>query len=255
MTADLNASIAKGDMKPAGTDTVAGIPTEIYAGGAGGSSLKAWFDSKDGLVLRAVATMPNGTTTTVVDISAVSLAPPPASLFVLPAVCADVKLPPAVASQIADETGDDPANYVSGSHGPGSTDSCNVVLRVLQAKTMTPITKIQVAIDTSYNQVSPPHYDFGVRNDGSQTYSGGNVHEITSKVHDGEVSLGTPPAYFMLGVNIIRPGRGGGLGLVYRQCFAPTTALLYIVKDLNQPTESADVLWVKSGKYAVPPAE
>ena len=89
---------------------------------------------------------------------------------------------------------------------------------------------------------------------GSQTYSGGNVHKITEMVQNGMVNLGNPPAYFMLGVNAIRPGHGGGIGLVYRQCFAPTTVLLYVVKDFGQPSESADLLWVKSGKYALPPA-
>jgi hypothetical protein len=255
MTADLNDSIAKGEMKAAGTETVNGIDTQVYAGSTPQSSLKAWFDAKDGLVVRAVATMPGGAAMTVVDITKVSLAPPPAALFALPAVCAGVKPPPSPADLIADETGDDPANYVNGSFGPGSTNSCSVELRVVEAKTMTPITKIQVAIDTSYKQESPSHYEFGVRDDGTQTYSGGSVHEITKNVHDGVVSLGIPPAYFMLGVNIIRPGSGGGMGLVYRQCFAPTTVLLYVVKDYLKPSESADFLWVKAGRYAIPPPQ
>jgi hypothetical protein len=89
-----------------------------------------------------------------------------------------------------------------------------------------------------------------VHNDGTETFSGGGIHEITNMVHNGVVSLGTPPADFMLDVNLIRPGHGSGAGLVYRQCFAPTT----VVKDYGGPTESSDFLWVKSGKYAVPPA-
>jgi hypothetical protein len=42
--------------------------------------------------------------------------------------------------------------------------------------------------------------------------------------------------------------------LFYRQCFAPTTVLLFLYKDYAQSGESVDALWVKSGKYATPPA-
>ena len=254
MTADLLTEISKGDLKPAGNETLSGIPTQVYTGSSQGTNIKAWLDAKDGLVMRAEMSTQSTPPVAVVNVTKISLSAPPASLFQLPPACAGVNPPPSAADLIADETGDDPTNYVSGIHGPGSTNSCSVVLRVVQARTMTPITNIQVAIDTSYKQDNPPHYEFGVRNDGTQSYSGGSVREITKMVHDGIVSLGTPPAYFMFGVNIVRPGHGGGIGLVYRQCFAPTTVLLYVVKDYGQPTENADLLWVKAGKYAVPPA-
>ncbi|MGD0155977.1 MAG: hypothetical protein ABSB50_07755 [Terracidiphilus sp.] len=254
MTAELSDDIAKGNLKPAGSETLDGIATQIYTGTTQGTNLKVWFDQKDSLLLRAVSNMPNLPTMTLVDITKVSFVAPPASLFVLPAACAGVKPPPTAAQLIADETGDDAANYVNGSYGPGSQNSCNVVLRVIQAKTMTPITHIQVAIDTTYNQDNPPHYESGVHNDGTETFSGGGIHEITSEVHNGVVSLGTPPDYFMLNVNLIRPNHGSGEGLVYRQCFAPTTVLLYVVKDYGQQDESSTPLWVKSGKYATPPA-
>lgn len=118
---------------------------------------------------------------------------------------------------------------------------------------MTPISHIQVAIDTAiYPDNAPPSYTFGVADDGTTTYSGGHVLEITNRAHNGVVRLGLPPDHFQIGVNTIEPHRGGSVGLVYRQCFAPTTVLLYVVKDYGQPTESGDWLWVKSGKYAAP---
>jgi hypothetical protein len=40
------------------------------------------------------------------------------------------------------------------------------------------------------------------------------------------------------------------MGLIYRQCFSPTTVLLDVVKDYGQADQSQDLLWVKSGKYA-----
>jgi len=255
LTAEVNTGIAKGQLKPGGTAVINGIATDIYTGSDSGATEKIWFDKKDGLVLRAEASMPGGQSMTLANVTKISFATPPASLMALPPSCAGVKAPPTPAELIADETGDDGSNYEIGSTGPGSKNSCSVVLRTVAAKTMTPITRIQVAIDTQYNQndPTPPHYVFGVGNDGTSTYAGGHVREITKAVHNGAVNLGTPPPYFMVGVNTIEPNRGADLGLVYRKCFAPTQVLLYVVKDYGTPTESGDYLWVKSGKYAVPP--
>ncbi|MGA7255062.1 MAG: hypothetical protein WCF17_16850 [Terracidiphilus sp.] len=255
VVAEINPSIAKGDLKPAGAETLAGITARIYAGSVSQAPMKVWLDAKDGLVLRAVMGAAGSPAAMLVDIKSVSFASPPPSLFALPAGCAGVRPPPSAQDLIAEETGDSGANYVNGIYGPGSKNSCSVVLRVVQAKTMTPIAHIQVAIDTTYNQnnPNPPSYSYGVHDDGSQTYSGGGIREITSVAHNGTVNLGTPPAYFMLDVNVIHPGHSSGVGLVYRQCFAPTTVLLYVVKDYGQATESGDFLWVKSGKYAATP--
>ncbi len=250
MAAEITSGVAKGELKLAGTEKAGGVSTDVYTGGNGQATTKAWLDNAHGLVMRAVISAPGSAPMTLVDIRKVSFAAPPAALFMPPPACAGVHPPPSAAETITEETGDQAGNYVNGMYGPGSQNSCSVVLRVVQAKTMTPIQHIQVAIDSSYNQDNPPHYNFGVHDDGSQTYSGGGVREITAMVHNGTVRLGNPPPYFMLGVNTIHPGHGGSLGLVYRQCFAPTTVLLYVVRDFGQPTEAGDFLWVKSGKYA-----
>ena len=253
MISDVNAGIAKGELKAGGTETLAGIPARIYSGSSPQATTKVWLDAKDGLVLRAVMSAPGSPAMTLVDIKSVSFAAPPQSLFAVPAACAGVKPPPSAEDLIADETGDTAANYVNGMYGPGSKNSCSVVVRVVQAKTMTPISHIQVAIDTAiYPDNAPPSYTFGVADDGTTTYSGGHVLEITNRARNGVVRLGLPPDHFQIGVNTIEPHRGGSVGLVYRQCFAPTTVLLYVVKDYGQPTESGDWLWVKSGKYAAP---
>jgi hypothetical protein len=256
MTADVTSGIAKGDLKPSGTEMLAGVSTQVYAGTSGGSAIKAWLDAKDGLVIRATGSMPDGSTLAIANITKVSFGPQPASLFVLPAVCAGVKPPPSPAELIADETGDDAANYVNGMYGPGSKNMCSVVLRVVNAKAMTPITNIQVAIDTSiYPDNAPPSYTFGVAEDGTTTYSGGHILEITNRVHNGVVRLGNPPEHFQLGVNVKQPHHGGSMGLIYRQCFGPTTVVLDVVKDYGQADQSQDFLWVKAGKYAAPPAQ
>ena len=253
MAAEANAGIAKGELKPAGAETLAGIPAKIYTGSSPQATMKVWLDAKDGLVLRAEMSGPGQPAMRMVDITKVSLSAPAQSLFAVPAACAGVKAPPTADQVIADETGDSGANYVNGMYGPGSKNACSVVLKVVQAKTMTPIAHIQVAIDTAiYPDDAPPSYNFGVADDGTTTYSGGHVLEITNRAHNGVVRLGNPPDHFQLGVNTIEPHRGGSIGLVYRQCFAPTTVLLYVVKDYGQPSESGDFLWVKSGKYATP---
>ena len=253
MTAELSASIAKGDLKPTGSETLNGIATKVYAGTTQGSSLKAWFDEKDGLVIRAMVGAPGAPPMTLVDVRKVTFTPPPSSLFALPAGCASVKPPLTPAEVIALETGDSGDNFVNGIYGPGSKDSCSIVVRVVAAKTMAPITRRwQAAIDTTYNMdsPSPPAYSFGMGTDGSSTFSGGGLHEITSQIHNDMLRIDNPPAYFNLSVNIPTPNKGAGIGLVYRQCFAPVTNLYYVVKDPDDMGKGADFLFAKSGKYA-----
>lgn len=256
MTADLKATIAKGDLKPTGAETVSGIPTRIYAGTTQGTVLKAWLDEKDGLVLKAMMGAGNGPMQTLVNITKVSLVPPPPSVIAMPAACASVKPPPTAADLIAEETGDNAANFVNAMYGPGSKNSCSIVIRVVAAKTMAPINrKFQAAIDTTYNQdaPTPPHYEFGLGNDGTATFAGGGLHEITNQVHDGMLRIDNPPAYFNFGINIPTPNHGADVGLVYRQCFVPVTMLYYVLKDPADPGKGGDYLYAKSGKYAAVP--
>jgi hypothetical protein len=254
-TAEISPIIAKGDLKPVGSETLSGVPTRIYAGTTQGSSLKAWLDEKDGLVIRAMIGTPGAPPMTMVDIRKISFTPPPSSLFVLPAGCASVKPPPTPADVIAAETGDSGDNFVNGIYGPGSKGSCSIVLRVVAAKTMAPITRRwQAAIDTTYDVDHPPAYNFGVGNDGTSTFSGGGLHEITSQIHNDMLRIDNPPAYFNLSTNVVQPGHGAGIGLIYRQCFAPVTMLYYVLKDPNDPGQGGDFLYAKSGKYASVPA-
>jgi hypothetical protein len=258
MIADVNQEIAKGDIKPAGSETINGVATQVYAGTSQGAAIKVWLDTKEGLVIRASFGPPGGPMQNLVDVTKVSFAAPAASLFVLPAACAGVNPPPTPAQLIADETGDDAANYVSAFVGPGSKDTCDVVLRVVKAKTMTPLMPIQLGLDTQYDQndPNPPHYEFGVADNGTMTMSGGHLREITSGIHDGTVNLGSSlPPYFNMLVNAVHPGHSAGTGLIYRQCFGPTTVLLFIYKNYGQSDEGVDALWVKAGKYAMPPAQ
>jgi hypothetical protein len=257
MTAELSSSIAKGELKPAGSETLNGIPTKVYAGTTQGNSLKVWLDEKDQLVIRATLSAAGAAPMAMVDIRKVSFAPPPTSLFAVPAGCAGVKPPPTAADVMAAETGDSGANFVNAIYGPGSKNTCSIVVRVVASKTMTPLNrKFQAAIDTTYNMDSPtpPHYVFGVGNDGTSTYSGGGLHEITSQIRNGMIRIDNPPAYFNFGINVPTPNHGADVGLIYRQCFAPVTMLYYVLKDPNDPGQGGDYLYAKSGKYAAVPA-
>jgi hypothetical protein len=255
MTAELTAGIAKGEFKPSGVETLAGISTKVYVNTSPQGTVKVWFDVKDNLVLRAQVTSANAAPQNLVDISKVSFAPPPASLFVLPAYCAGVKPPPTPAELIAEETGDNADNWVSASVGPGSKNTCSILLHVVAAQTMAPINrKYQVAIDTTYKMEDPPHYTFGVGEDGTSTFSGGGLHEITNQVRNGMLRVDNPPAYFTFTVNVPTPHEGAAGGFIYRQCFAHVTMLYYILKDPSDPGKGTDFLYAKSGKYATVPA-
>lgn len=256
-SASLLADLNKQNPKQVGTETVHGFAARILEADGPGGKTRVWVDNKYGLLLKALSIPPNGASRTIIEVTEVSFAPPPASVFAVPANCAAAAAAPRIpteAERIAAETGDIAGNYVNAIYGPGSKNSCAVILRVVRAGSMTPITnRLQVAIDTTYNVDNPPHYVSGMGVDGTQTFSGGGIHEITNQIHNGTVSLGTPPAYFMLDVNLMKPGTGASEGLIYRQCFAPTNILLYVVKDADNPFAGGDFLWVKSGKYATLP--
>jgi hypothetical protein len=257
-TAEVTADIAKGDLKPAGTEILIGIPTKVYAGTTQGANIKAWLDEKDDLVIKASYGAPGGPMQNMVDTRSISFAPPPASAFALPAYCASIKPPPTAAELIAAETDDNADNFVNAIYGPGSKASCSILVRVVAAKTMIPINRhFQAAIDTTYNQnaPTPPHYVFGVGEDGTSTFSGGGLHEITNQIHNGMLWIDHAPPYFMFSINIPTPHEGAGTGLIYRQCFAPVTVLYDIIKDPSDPGKGNDWLYAKSGKYAVAPAQ
>jgi hypothetical protein len=247
--------IASGELKPAGAETVIGIPASIYTASSADGTAKIWYDEKDSLVLRVQFTAPNAAPATMVDVKSVSMKAPDPSIFALPAACASVKAPPTEADVIAEATGDNPDNFVRAGYGPGSKDSCSIVVRVVAAKTMAPVTrKWQFAIDTTYNiDNTPPDYAINAADDGTSTFAGGGMHEITSQIRNDTLRIDNPPAYFNAAMNVVQPGHGAAYGLVYRQCFAPVTMLYYILKDPNDPGAGADWLYAKAGKYAAVP--
>ncbi len=245
-----------GNAKQTGTETLHGIAAnvlEVDAGSAG--TAKAWIDPKTGLLLKAQMTAPGAAPKTIVEVTDFSFAAPPDSVFAVPAACAAAAAappPPTEEQRIAELTGDDGRNFVKAIYGPGSTDACTVLYRVVQAGTMEPVTSgFQVAVDLDVANEPDPSYRMGANSQGHWTFSGGGMHEIVSETNDGVYRIDHAPARFNLETAF--GGGGDTQSLVYLRCYAPQTVLLLIVKNPDSVTDGTELLWVKSGKYATVP--
>lgn len=244
--------------KTVGAETINGFPStilEVQLGASG--TLRAWVDKKTSMVAKAVLTPPGAAPMTMVEVKSVDLAPPPASIFALPAKCTAAQPASAlrmsdVDQKIAEFTGGDPGQYEDGIYPPSSKDSCTVVFRVVRAGTMEPVTSgFQVALDMDIATEPAPHYRFGVGQNGHTSFSGGGLHEVTPQMRDGVLRIENPPAEFHVETAL---GNGGqGSANIYRRCFGPETVLLYVVKNPANIMDGTEWLWVKSGRYATAP--
>ena len=235
-----------------GTETILGMPAKIMDATSPAAHVKAWIDTKYGMILKAQMSQPGGELKNVIEVTNISLAPPPASIFVYPPSCAataEAPPPPTEAEQIATLTVGNPQDFVKAIYGPGSKNSCSALFRVVKAGTMEPITGgIQVAVDLKVTSEPTPSYVFGVGEAGHATFSGGAIHEIFSQTHNGVFRIDNAPSQFELVADFGSPGSSDSN--VYLQCFAPQTVLLLVVKNPAKISDGAELLWVKSGKYA-----
>jgi hypothetical protein len=238
--------------KQVGTETILGFSARIVEASAQGSTIRAWVDLKTGLILKAQLSQAGAAPKTVIELKNVSLTPPPASLFEVPANCAAEAAappPPTEEEKIAALTGGNAQDFVNAIHGPGSDDSCAVIFRVVKAGSMEPILSgFQVAVDMNLANEGRPSYTMGLSREGHLTFSGGGLHEVTSQIHNGVLRLDGAPGHFYLETAF---GNGvAGSAFIYKQCFAPQTVLLYVVTNPEKLSDGAEFLWVKSGKYA-----
>ena len=238
--------------KQVGTETILGFSARIVEASAQGATIRAWVDSKTGLVLKAQLSQAGAASRTIIEVKDVSLTTPPASIFTVPANCAAEAAappPPTEEEKIAALTGGNPQDFVKAIYGPGSKDSCTVVFRVVKAGSMEPITSgFQVAVDMNLANEGRPSYTMGLSREGHVTFSGGGLHEVTSQIHNGVLHLDNVPDHFDLETAF--GNAGSGSALVYKQCFAPQTVLLYVIANPDKLSDGAEFLWVKSGKYA-----
>jgi len=214
------------------------------------STAKAWIDNKTGLLIKAQLVPPSGDPHTILEVTDVSLTAPPPSTFALPPNCTSNQptsaQPQAPDQQLTVYTGGTIKDYLPATTGPASADSCVVLFHIVRAGNMAPITRgFQEADDLSYNSKRPASYTVGVTPEGRVTFGGGLV-EVTPQLHEGVLHLENPPTQFEIDTEFANAGAGHAL--LYRQCFAPQTELLYVVRNPARLSDGGLWLWVKSGK-------
>ncbi len=243
-----------------GMENLNGFTARIVESAPGPSGqIKAWVDTKTNMVVKAQLIQPGAAPITMTEVTGLSLAPPPPSVFAIPADCAAASpassesiRPPGEAGEIAELTGGNGQDYLNGIYGPGSKNSCTMVFRVVHAQTLEPIRGgFQVAVDLNVATEPSPSYSIGVSRDGHATFKGGGLHEIVSQGGNGEYRVANIPAQFAMDIEFGDPG--SATANLYRQCFAPQTTLLYVVKNPAKISDGGDWLWVKSGKDAAHP--
>lgn len=251
-SAELTSEIKGG--KQLGSETVNGIATNVVEVTKDGTTVKAWIETKTGLLMKAQLAMGSEPPKVIIEVKRFTTASPAASLFVLPTGCAAAANAPKIpteAERIAAETGGNATDFANAIYGPGSKASCTVLFRVVRAGSMQPVTtRFQVALDRTVDVDHPAHYVMGLSTEGVVTYSGGGLREVTSQLRNGVLRIDSVPSIFYLAVAFGKGGEAGGN--MYRQCVAPETVLLYVVKNPDKLSDGGDFLWVKSGKYATP---
>ncbi len=238
-----------------GTETVHGMTAKVLEADDSTGKTKVWVDTRTGLLLKARLTPPGGAPRTLIEVTEVSYSAPPASLFTVPANCAAAAAAPRVpteAESIAAITGGNAQDYVKAIYGPGSQSVCSMLFRVVKAGSMEPIANgYQVGVDLNVATEPTPSYKIGVGTNGHSTFSGGGLHEVTSQIRNGVLRIDNIPAQFELDAEF--GSAGSSSANIYRQCFAPQTVLLYVIKNPANLSEGGEFLWVKSGKYATIP--
>jgi hypothetical protein len=253
-SAALHTELAGAHLVDAGTAAIAGMTAKIVDADTPQGKARVWLEPKYGLILRLEFTPTGAPTQTMVEVKSVSLAAPPASIFVLPASCKSAGPPPPTdAERIAAETGASAADFTLATHGPASANSCTVIFRVVRAGSLTPITSgFQLALDRTVDPDHPGGYTIGLGEVGHSTFSGGALHEVTGQLQNGVLRIDDAPPLFDIETAFGRAGSSSAL--LYRQCFGPQTVLLYVLKNPARISDGDDWLWVKSGKYAAAPA-
>lgn len=253
------AGLMKRGARQIGSETVRGFATRILETPMGPKgATRAWVDTKTGLVVKEQVLRLGEAPQTVMEVSDVSLGAPDASLFEVPESCEEggVTQPASAGRQPAKDemtalVGPDSRNYVSATVGPGSKNSCAMAFRVLRAGTMEPVAiPFQVAVDLKLASEHSPHYTVGMNEDGLATFAGGGLHEVKAGESGGVFRVEEVPEEFEMDLEF--GSEGAAATKVYRQCFAPQTVLLYLMKDPEHP-DSGGWVWVKAGKYASAP--
>jgi len=149
--------------------------------------------------------------------------------------------------QIAAETGGHASQYIDAVMADISPQSCTVLLSVVRAGTLTPVTDgFQMAIDAKVDIDHPASYTIGIGDDGRSTFAGGGLHEVTADFKNGVLTIPDAPKYLDVEFSF-GPGSGGS-ALIHRQCFGPQTTLIYVIDNPDTGVKGGDWLWDKGGR-------
>jgi hypothetical protein len=205
---------------PAGAETVNGIATKVSEFVMEGATAKSkvWLDPKYGLIMRLVMAEPNAPPKVAIEVTQLTLAAPPASLFA-PACKAPPDPVETENAKIVALTGGPASDYAFANKGTASIGGCLVFFHVVRAGSMTPVPD-----------------GFTVWVDGKEV-----------AVRGGRALLAGTPKEFNIDVRV---PSGGATGPIIRQCNKPQTTLLMVAKNFPNLGEGAEFLWVKSGKFA-----
>ena len=249
-------NLTKTGAKQLGNETVNGFSAKVIEAVDPKSNIKVkvWLETKYGMVVKADMTPPGGgATTTIVETKQLSFAKPNPSLFVLPEPCAKAGPPvhvPTPVERVASETGGSAADFVDAASGAGSPTSCAMLLRFVAAGSMKPLSNFQVALDLNVDFDHPARYVMGGSPSGRTVFSGGHLKEYTAQVQNGVLRVDNVPDHFDMEITFNGGNSGASSALLYRHCAGPQTAMLFVVKNPDKPSDGADWVWVKSGKFA-----
>ena len=178
--------LAQQNFKEAGAETVNGSATKIYETTTPQAKVRGWWDPKTQLLVKTVM-IPQGASPQVLsEVKQVSLAAPAASVFELPAACAGVKRPLTEAEKLAAEMGGNPGDFADATISAGPSKSCAVAFRIVRGGTLEPLTNgFPVGIDTTVDARHPGNYTMGKHTDGTESFSGGGLHEVTRRSTTG----------------------------------------------------------------------
>ncbi len=230
--------LSKQHPKLVGTETVAGMTAKVYeASLPDGTKAKMWVEEKIGLVLKLQVTDASGKSTSMGEITSVTLGPPAASIFEVPPSC------------LADNTPPEEREFADATKAPASAETCTIYVRLLKAGSMEPIlTGFHLGFDGAINPRNPPQHTAGFAPDGHAVFGGGAIHDMTGQFKNGVLFLGRIGPQFDI-ETVWDNNAGGSTAMLYRQCFGASTTLLLVVKDPATIGKGIDYRWDKTGKY------
>lgn len=250
-------SIAGPSATEVGSDAMRGLTVSVMEATTPNGYTRAWVDPKTGLVLKAVRVPLAGDPVLLMEVTSVSFSAPAASVFGIPTRCGgegevtsnDTAEAAGGSDEIASLTGGDSKDYVNAMTGPPSARSCTVDFRVVKAGTLAPVAgTLQVAADLKLGSETNPHYTIDTGENGRLTFSGGGLHEILAQPNRAFRIDAAVPETFEMDVEF--GDAGSAAARIYRQCFAPKTVLLFVVRDPRNPSAGGAWLWAKSGQFA-----